>query len=82
MLIIISTIPPIGGRLLKFLTSAKFSIIRFIGIFKSIVVKIPNIPAAAPTINVSALNTLDTSFFEAPIALKIHIYLVLSRTEI
>ena len=43
---------------------------------------IPNTPADNPTINVSALNTLDMSFFDAPIALSIPISLVLSRTEI
>ena len=43
---------------------------------------IPSNPAAAPIIKVSALNTLDISFLEAPILLKIPISLVLSKTEI
>mgnify|MGYP006990144687 FL=1 len=38
--------------------------------------------ATNPTINVSALNTLDMSFFDAPIALSIPISFVLSNTDI
>ena len=57
-------------------------IIKLIGIFKSNVTPIPIAPEVKPTINVSALNTREISFLEAPIALKIPISLVLSRTEI
>ena len=46
------------------------------------VTTIPKIPAINPTINVSALNTLDISFLDAPIALKIPISFVLSNTDI
>ncbi len=53
-----------------------------IGIFNKTVIPIPNAPAVKPTINVSALNTLEISFLEAPIALKIPISFVLSRTDI
>ena len=43
---------------------------------------IPIIPATRPTNIVSALNTRPISLFEAPIARRIPISLVLSRTEI
>ena len=57
-------------------------IILLIGILSNSVTTIPKIPAINPTINVSALNTLDISFLEAPIALKIPISFVLSNTDI
>ena len=38
-------------------------------------------PEKSPMINVSALNTLDISFLEAPMLRRIPISLVLSRTE-
>ena len=53
-----------------------------IGIVSNIVIPIPNNPEISPTINVSALNTLDMSFLDAPIALNIPISFVLSNTEI
>ena len=53
-----------------------------IGILSNMVTPIPNNPAINPTIKVSALNTLDISFLEAPIALKIPISFVLSNTDI
>ena len=53
-----------------------------IGINNSKVIPIPNNPATNPTINVSALNTREISFFDAPIARNIPIYFVLSNTEI
>ena len=56
-------------------------IIAFVGISRSSVVRIPNIPENNPTINVSALNIEEIFFFEAPIALSIPISLVLSRTD-
>ena len=57
-------------------------IILLIGMLSNSVTTIPKIPAINPTINVSALNTLDISFLEAPIALKIPISFVLSNTDI
>ena len=39
-------------------------------------------PEKRPMINVSALNTLEISFFEAPMLRRIPISFVLSRTEI
>ena len=57
-------------------------IILLIGILSNSVTTIPKIPAINPTINVSALNTLDISFLDAPIALKIPISFVLSKTDI
>ncbi len=81
-LIIISiTAPPIG-REHMFLTPATAFIMALIGIFKMIVAKIPIMPDAKPMIKVSALNTRETSFFEAPIARRIPISLVRSKTEI
>ena len=43
---------------------------------------IPINPATNPIISVSALNTLETSFFDAPILLNIPISFVLSKTDI
>ena len=65
-----------------FLTLNAFSIIVFIIEFRNIVIIIPIPPAMKPSINVSALNNLETSFLLAPIALKIPISFVLSRTLI
>ena len=57
-------------------------IIILVGINRSKVIPIPISPDNKPIINVSALNTLEISFFDAPIALKIPISYVLSNTEI
>ena len=46
------------------------------------VIMIPIRPAQKPTIRVSALNTRETSFLDAPIARRIPISFVLSSTEI
>ena len=51
-------------------------------VYKRQVIPIPNNPAINPTINVSALNTLEISFLDAPIALNIPISFVLSSTDI
>ena len=67
--IITSTIAPPTGNLDNDLILVIFLIIIFIGIFKINVTIIPSIPANRPSIKVSALNTLDTSFLLAPIAL-------------
>ena len=56
--------------------------IAFPGISIRSVSPIPINPAHSPMIKVSALNTLEMFFFEAPIALSMPIYFVLSRTEI
>ncbi len=53
----------------------------FIGSVKSNVIPTPIIPDIKPIMNVSALNTLEMSFFDAPIALSIPISFVLSNTE-
>ena len=55
--------------------------IAFVGTNNISVITMPNKPAKAPVINVSALNTFDTLCFEAPIALKIPISFCLSNTE-
>ena len=81
-LIITNIAPPTTGKLLIPLTPANFSIIIFIGIFNNNVIPIPSNPATKPTIKVSALNTLEISFLDAPIALKIPISFVLSSTDI
>ena len=52
-----------------------------IGIFKITVNNIPIIPERRPIIKVSALNTLDTSFFLEPKLLKTPISLVRSITD-
>ena len=41
----------------------------------------PSAPETKPSISVSALNILETSFLEAPILLNTPISLVLSSTE-
>ena len=53
-----------------------------IGIKRSTVRTIPIIPASSPIINVSALNTCEIFLLEAPIALKIPISFLRSRTLI
>ena len=55
---------------------------KLIGIFKINVITIPIIPEVKPMIKVSALNTREISRLEAPMARKIPISLVRSRTEI
>ena len=47
--------------------------ITFTGMVRSSVIPIPIIPAAKPTINVSALNTLEISRLEAPMLRRIPI---------
>ena len=82
MLIIISIIAPFTGNTEILLIFTRFFIIMLIGIFNRIVTTIPITPAVKPSIRVSALNTLDISFLDAPIALRIPISLVLYNTEI
>ena len=82
MLIITRITPPCQGSLDIFAISVRCSMIMFIGMFSSKVTIIPIAPAENPTISVSALNTLEISRFEAPIARRIPISFVLSRTEI
>ena len=50
--------------------------------FNNNVIPIPKTPAIKPTIKVSALKTLEISFFDAPILRKIPISLILSSTDI
>ena len=57
-------------------------IIMFIGIHKRYVIRTPNKPEVNPIITVSALNILETSCLDAPIARRIPISLVRSCTEI
>ena len=53
----------------------------FAGMHINNVTPIPISPAVNPIISVSALNTLDMSFFDAPIALSIPISFTLSSTD-
>ena len=82
MLISTSITPPIGGSATFTATPVILQIKLFIGNVSNIVIPIPNSPAIKPTINVSALNTLEISFLDAPIALNIPISFVLSSTDI
>ena len=82
VLITISIIAPIIGNSAVTITPVTFLIITFIRRFNTQVISIPIAPLVNPTINVSALNTLDISFLLAPIALNIPISLVLYNTEI
>ena len=74
--------PAIGGTIVITVTPVNWCINAFIGIVNNTVIPIPKSPEINPTINVSALNTLDISFLEAHIALNIPISFVLSNTEI
>ena len=65
-----------------FVIPDRLRIIMFVGMQRRRVVPIPIIPAAKPMTRVSALNTREISFLEAPIARSIPISFVLSRTEI
>ena len=82
ILITTRIVPPSVGNVDTFLIPDKFLIIMFIGIFNKIVIVIPSNPEIKPMINVSALKTLEISFFLAPMALKIPISFVLSKTQI
>ena len=71
-----------GSTAFMLLTPETACIIAFIGISISKVIPIPIRPAHRPIIQVSALNTADTFFLEAPIALKIPISFRRSKTLI
>ena len=58
-----------------------FKINELIGNVSRTVIPTPINPAKKPSIIVSALNILEISFLEAPIALKIPISFILSSTE-
>ena len=81
-LMMTSITPPFQGSADTPATLMKLSITLLIGILISTVTPIPMSPEKRPMINVSALNTLEISFFEAPMLRRIPISLVLSRTEI
>ena len=63
ILIIISINPATKGREAILLILRSFFTIILIGKLRSNVSNIPNNPALNPSINVSALNTLEISFF-------------------
>ena len=69
-------------KLIIFLILPKLSTIKLIPLDNTKLTTIPKVPANKPSIIVSAVNTLLTSFLLAPIALKIPISFVLSNTEI
>ena len=79
---ITSASPPFQGSDETPGTLIYFSITILIGILISMVTPIPIIPENRPIINVSALNTREISFFEAPILRKIPISFVRSNTDI
>ena len=81
MLIITRITAPATGSCATLEISVTFFITALAGIHKINVIIIPIAPDTKPSIRVSALNTLDTSFFDAPILLKTPISFVLSRTE-
>ena len=82
MLIATRIIAPLNGSCETWAMPVRCLIIIFIGIFSSTVMPMPSAPETKPTIKVSALNTLEISLFDAPIALRIPISFVLSSTEI
>lgn len=81
-LIMTNITPPFQGSDDTPATLMKLSITLLIGMLISIVTPIPMSPEKRPIINVSALNTLEISFFEAPMLRRIPISFVLSSTEI
>lgn len=82
ILITISAIAPNVGSIARPEILVIDLIIALIGINRITVMPIPIIPAVNPTMSVSALNTRETSLFEAPMARSIPISFVRSRTEI
>ena len=73
---------PSGGReAIEAIPVSEFSMI-FMGSRISSVMPIPIAPEISPIMKVSALKTLETSFFDAPIERRIPISFVRSRTEI
>ena len=74
-------IPATGGRTESPSMLVMFFIIIFIGILSSNVTSMPIAPEIKPTITVSALNTLEISFFEAPIERRIPISFVRSSRK-
>ena len=82
ILIATSMIPATAGNDTFISTPVRLNIILFIGIVNNTVIPIPINPEINPIMNVSALNTLDISFLDAPIALNIPISFVLSNTDI
>ena len=81
ILITTSIIPPAAGNTAMLEIPTILCIIRLIGIHSSRVTPIPSTPAVSPTIKVSALNTLEISFLEAPMLLSMPISFVLSNTD-
>ena len=82
MLIITSAIAPFVGSCAMLGSFVKCSMRALMGIIISNVEPMPIAPETKPTMSVSALNTLEISLFDAPIALRIPISFVHSRTEI
>ena len=82
MLMITRAIAPSVGSCAILGSEVRCSITALMGIIISNVERIPSAPETNPTMSVSALNTLEISFFDAPIARRIPISFVLSRTEI
>ena len=82
LMIISVTAAPTGKVALTIKEVNRWCSSRLIGIRSNAVIPIPRSPAVSPTIKVSALKTLDISFFEAPIARRIPISFHLSRTDL
>lgn len=82
ILIKTNIIPACQGKKASTFTPVTDIIILLIGIVSNTVTPIPISPDTKPVMKVSALNTLEISFLDAPIALKIPISFVLSNTEI
>jgi len=74
-ILIATKIPPAatGNVAATPLTPESAAIKLLIGMHKRTVIPIPSAPATNPTISVSALNTLEISFLDAPILRKIPI---------
>ena len=72
---------PMGKDAFRFAIPVSAWSTRLIGMQVRYVKRIPMRPDARPMMMVSALNMLDTSLFDAPIARRIPISFVLSCTE-
>ena len=81
MLIIISITPPATGSCATLEMSVRCLINAFAGMHSNKVTTMPSAPETKPSISVSALNILETSFLEAPILLNTPISLVLYSTQ-
>ena len=77
-----SATPPEAGRMARRLSMpVRFCTMAFMGMMSSRVTPMPMTPAAKPSMSVSALKTLETSRYDAPMERRMPISFVRSSTE-